>query len=57
MADEDSHSSDSSVSSEGHSDPLRVAAEEGARMSALKMYFYIYMFLATMIAVKLHENG
>ena len=34
MADEDSHSTDSSVSGdEGHSDPLRVAAEARARLS------------------------
>ena len=34
MADEDSHSANSSVSGEeGHSDPLRVAAEAGARLS------------------------
>ena len=34
MADEDSHSTDSSVSGdEGHSDPLRVTAEAGARLS------------------------
>ena len=34
MADEDSRSTDSSVSGdEGHSDPLRVAAEAGARLS------------------------
>jgi len=35
MADEDSRSIDSSVSGyEGHSDPLRIAAEAGARLSA-----------------------
>ena len=34
MADENSHSTDWSVSGEeGHSDPLRVAAEAGARLS------------------------
>ena len=34
MADEDSHSTDLSVScDEGHSDPLRVAVEAGARLS------------------------
>ena len=34
MVDEDSHSTDSGVSGdEGHSDPLRVAAEAGARLS------------------------
>jgi len=34
MADEDSRSTDSSVSGyEGHSDPLRVAAESGVRLS------------------------
>jgi len=34
MADEDSRSTDSSVSGyEGHSDPLRVAAYAGARLS------------------------
>ena len=34
MGDEDSHSTNSSVSGdEGHSDPLRVAAETGARLS------------------------
>ena len=34
MADENSHSTDSSVSGdEGHSDPFRVAAEAGARLS------------------------
>ena len=36
-----SHSTGSSVSGEGHSDPSRVAAEAGA----------------IQIAVKLHENG
>ena len=37
MADEDSHSTDSSVSGdEGHSDSLRVAAEAGARLSTPK---------------------
>ena len=36
MADEDSRSTDSSVSGyEGHLDPLRVAAEAGARLSTL----------------------
>lgn len=34
MTDEDSHSTDSSVSGdEGHSDPMREAAEAGARLN------------------------
>ena len=34
MADEDSHSTDSNASGgKGYSDPLRVAAEGGARLS------------------------
>ena len=33
MADEDSHSTDSIVSGDGHSDPLKVVAEAAARLS------------------------
>ena len=40
MADEDSHSTDSSVSGDqSHSDSLMVAAEGGTRISNLKTIF------------------
>ena len=42
MADEDSHSTDSSVlSKEDHSDPLSVAAEAGARLSTPANFYKI----------------
>ena len=47
MADEDSHSNDSSVSvDEGHSGRLRVAEEAGARLSTPAKAYCEQMYLA-----------
>ena len=49
MADEDSHSTDYSVSAaESHSDPLRVAAEEGARLSTPAKAYCEQIYLVTL---------
>ena len=49
MADEDSHSTDQSVSAdESHSDPLRVAAEEGARLSTPAKAYCKQIYLVTL---------